>query len=770
MKLAYKLVLPLVVLVTILILLVTTRAFNSQEMMIEKAQKERYKIIHDQFEKNRDSILETQKKEIAYIAELASEISVNYLYDFDFEALNKPLLKLLHHDGIEAIIVIENSKNEAIVTLGKVQKNYEKIVRDVIWKESSLRIGQVEVYYDNTAIHEFFEASEKELISQIQKSKVAQDKDLEEILKQQIIFDLFITLVVLILLLVMVYKEVISPLAKLEAGLDAFFMFLQGKSSHTKQIEIHTKDEFGKMSQSVNENIQVSAKLHEEIYELNSNLEAKVEERTHQVIEKSEKIRQLLDNAAEGFLSFDETLMVDDEYSKECEKIFNMSIEGKSVVDLLHGNINEEDKELFIKMVKDIFSPKVPQRRKAVLLRLFPNEFQINNKNIKVNYKIITDKKMMLILTDITENKVLEERIELEKKRLKMVVSVVSNLAEFHEIIEEFATFCETQEKVVVGSNDFLNKLILFYRGIHTFKGNFAQKELVYIVPKLHEFESKLNSIIKNPERKIEDFTTLLYQNDLRSWLDEDMQVLNDILDERFLENRHKIAVAEPIIDMVENKLKQLVQHPKNERDVTYEEILDDVSNMKKRSLLELLNSYTLLVKQLATRLDKHIYPMQILGDEVYITNNIKPFVKSLVHIFRNSVDHGIESLEERVESNKSEIATINCTLRTNEKSLIIEVIDDGRGIDSTSIKEKLLQKGKFPAELINAMSEQDLLEQIFSDNFSTKDEISDLSGRGVGLSVIKEEVTKLEGKVEVMTKLSQGTTFIFTLPIKNIT
>ncbi len=769
MKLAYKIVLPLVLLITVLILVVTNKSFNSQEMMIEKAQAERYEKIHDQFEKNRDNILATQKKEIAFIAELASEISVNYLYDFDFDALRKPLSKLLSHDGIKAIMVIEASKENPVLKVGVFDKGYKKIARDVIWKESSLRLGHVEVYYDNSAIHEYFEASEKELISQIEKSKMIQDKELKNILQRQILFDLVITFIIVALLLVMIYKEVISPLGKLKEGLDAFFEFLQGKSSHTKQIEINTKDEFGKMSRSINENIQVCAKMHEEIYELNSNLEAKVRERAQQLLEKSEKIRQLLDNSAEGFLSFDETLMVDKEYSKECENIFKMSIEGKSIVDLLHDTIDEEDKKLFVKMVRDIFDPTIPKRRKDVLLRLFSKEFDIYEKSIRVDYKIIGDKKIMLILNDITQQKMLEEKIELEKKRLKMVVSVVSNLEEFHEMIEEFILFSHNRENSAVNENNFLTVLTQYYRRIHTFKGNFAQKELVNIVPKLHSLESKLNALLKNPQRQYKDFKKLLQENDLRSWLNEDIQVLKDVLDERILENRHEIAVSAPLIEMVEKKLKVLVSHPKKERNVTYEEILEDVSKMKRRSLRELLSSYPKSVEQLSFRLSKPVYPMQILGDDLYVSYGIKSFIKSLVHLFRNSIDHGIETLEERLNSGKNEKGMISCVLSCTKENLVIEIVDDGKGIQLDKVKTKALIQGQ-TKESLEKMSDNEVLSLIFLDSFSTKEEVTDLSGRGMGLSAVKQELDTLEGTVDIKTQMGVGTTFTFTIPLSKVT
>ncbi len=769
MKLAYKITLPLVILITVLILLVTTNSSRMQKEMIEKSQIERFKKIHEQFEKNRDSVLINQQKEIAFIASMAVEISVNYLYDFDFEALETPLLKLLSYEAIKAIEVYEGKQEKPVVALGKQEKNYKTIKKEVIKEENNLHLGYVKIYYDDSAIHSYFETSKKELTQQIEASKKAQDSFLDDILQKQIIFDLIITFLILIALLVMVYKQIIQPLAKLEHGLTAFFMFLQGKSKSIEDIDISSNDEFGKMSCSINENIKVSAKLHESIQELNNNLEKKVEERTFQLEEKTQKLRELLDNAAEGFLSFDTTLMVDNEYSKECENIFQMSIEGKSIVDLLHGKIKEEDKDLFIKMVKDIFNPNIAQRKKAVILRLFPNEFIIDEKSIHVDYKIIDDKKIMLILNDVTQHKILEEKIALEKKRLKMVVSVVSNLEEFHEMVEEFILFAHNRENTMANEKNFLTVLTQYYRRVHTFKGNFAQKELVHIVPKLHTFEFQLNEILKNPQRQYSDFKALIKKNDLRSWLNEDIQILKDILDERILENRHEIAVSAPLIEIVEKKLRELVLHPKAERSVTYEEILEDVAKMKRRSLRGLLSSYPKLVEQLAVRLAKPLYSMQILGDDLYVTYNIKPFIKSLVHLFRNSIDHGIETQEDRLATKKNEKGMISCVLSCTKKNLIIEIVDDGKGIDFKKIKKRAMQL-EYTKEHLEKMSDDELLSLIFVDNFSTKEEITELSGRGIGLSAVKQELESLEGTIQIKTYKGVGTTFTFIIPLSKVT
>jgi len=126
-------------------------------------------------------------------------------------------------------------------------------------------------------------------------------------------------------------KLVVKPLAVFEKALLDFFLFLQGKKEQVVGIEINSNDEFGIMAKSLRENIAVSARLHEEIKDLNLNLKEKIEQKT-------KKISILLDNAGQGFLTFDKNFIIDDEYSKECIKLIGEEIGGKHIAKLLFAD------------------------------------------------------------------------------------------------------------------------------------------------------------------------------------------------------------------------------------------------------------------------------------------------------------------------------------------------------------------------------------------------------------------------------------------------
>lgn len=663
------------------------------------------------------------------------------------------------------------SKAYDLKDINKQKKYSKKII-----KTSSRTIAMIK-NSEKINFDTLIESSKKIVISlnhidkNIQKELKDSQNDIVSVISNGKLFNILLTVIALsigMLISFFASRNIINALNQFQVGLEDFFLFLQNKKNNVEKINIGSKDEFGEMAQSLNENISISAKLHQEIYDLNHNLEQKIENRTEELQKKSNHIEQLLDNAEEGFLSFGKDLIVDSEYSKECVNIFNNVIDGQNILNLLFEK--QKDQELFEKVIIDLFNPKLKERRKKVLIELLPKELHIHEKFIKIQYKVISEDTVMLILVDITEKKKLEEKIEEEKNILKMIVSVVSDIREFKEIANEYFVFCDSVKEYNLEEKTFLNDVVEYYRMIHTFKGNFAQKDLVYIVPKLHEYESKINAIVKDPNRKFNEFKELIKTSNIKDWIYEDIVVIDDVLDHKILDKDDTINVPISLICKIEEELKLILNYTNDQREIAYKKLLDDVLSMRKTSLYDMMKNYPKVVAQLSKRLDKKLYPMKIVGGEsLFVNNNIAPFIKSLIHIFRNSVDHGIESLEERVVLNKNETATISCDIEYETDHIIINIIDDGKGIDTNIIKQKAIEKNIFTLEQLDMMQEKELLMILFSDTFSTKDHATEISGRGIGLGAVRGEIEKLKGEIEILTSISKGTTFKFIIPKESI-
>jgi two-component system chemotaxis sensor kinase CheA len=137
-----------------------------------------------------------------------------------------------------------------------------------------------------------------------------------------------------------------------------------------------------------------------------------------------------------------------------------------------------------------------------------------------------------------------------------------------------------------------------------------------------------------------------------------------------------------------------------------------------------------------------------------------------LMHMVRNSVDHAIESPEERASSKKSEVGTITLSAHQGGNQIFVEVIDDGRGLDINKIKAKAMERNLATVEQLNTMEENEIFSFIFHPGFSTAAKITDVSGRGVGMNVVKEVVEEMGGNINIESEIGMGTRFIMSFPL----
>lgn len=202
-------------------------------------------------------------------------------------------------------------------------------------------------------------------------------------------------------------------------------------------------------------------------------------------------------------------------------------------------------------------------------------------------------------------------------------------------------------------------------------------------------------------------------------------------------------------IGTLEKKLNELQEAVMSVRMVPLNQLFEKLERNLKKISHEIDKEVKITIKGGDTELDKFI--VEELGDP-------------LMHIIRNSIDHGIESKEERVALGKPEYGQIDFLAYQKGNNVFIEIRDDGRGIDLDKVREKLINQGRIGKD--QEVSEDYLLQALFMPGFSTKEMASELSGRGVGLNVVKSNLSRLRGTVDIKTKKGEGTSFILTLPL----
>ena len=178
------------------------------------------------------------------------------------------------------------------------------------------------------------------------------------------------------------------------------------------------------------------------------------------------------------------------------------------------------------------------------------------------------------------------------------------------------------------------------------------------------------------------------------------------------------------------------------------------------------VDGFQRMVRDVARSLGKDAR-LEITGVATQVDRDVLEMVKApLNHLLRNAVDHGIEMPDVRIENGKPSQAIVKLDARHRSGMLLVTVEDDGRGVDLDSLKQKIIERGLSSEEMLSSMSEVELLEFLFLPSFSTRSEVTEISGRGVGLDVVHDSVKEMRGVVTISSKPGKGTRFQMQLPL----
>jgi len=192
----------------------------------------------------------------------------------------------------------------------------------------------------------------------------------------------------------------------------------------------------------------------------------------------------------------------------------------------------------------------------------------------------------------------------------------------------------------------------------------------------------------------------------------------------------------------------------------------DGVMNVRMVPMEIIYNKFPKMIRDVSKKLNKKIN-FQHSGDSVEIDKaTIEGLTDPLMHIVRNSLDHGIESPADRAAKGKSEEGMLSIDAATSNGMIILTITDDGNGIDGERVAAKALKNGSLTQEELNSMTDLEKAELVFNPGLSTAEKITDISGRGVGMDVVKTNINALGGKIALDTTLGEGTTITISLPL----
>lgn len=507
--------------------------------------------------------------------------------------------------------------------------------------------------------------------------------------------------------------------------------------------------ELERLSNSFNRMLDIIQDYQKKLQDYSRSLEIKVQERTVDLERSNLFIRSVLDSLSLGLVVVNKDGRCLELHSKASLKIFQKPPPGKKLSEL----IGHKDETFFGQWIKGLFEEMIPFESLSELgPKIYHPEASVlaaNFKHIRLNYFPVRDEggtisSLILLATDSTQEYLDQLKLEDNRRFVEQVSKAIKNKRSFAGFVETSRNVLATEITNIQSGQFEVDDL---KRNLHSLKGLSGFFSFERFAGQIHSLEDQINDANLGPEQ------LLMALRKLQGLFDLEVDAVND-----FLGNTSPHIVEVDKRDLI--KFKDELAH---------------VSDLLTRKFLEgfllvpissLIAHYDQLLQDLALKLGKEMLPIEIEGGEIRVSpERLKAFFESSIHLFRNAIDHGIELPEERESIGKSRQGKISVSVLpspTSDAHIYFEVRDDGRGIDSNKIREKLMMRGVAQAA---SESDTDVLYHIFDADFSTSEVVSEISGRGVGLFDVRYQALELGADVKIFTELGQGTRFLFHLP-----
>lgn len=495
---------------------------------------------------------------------------------------------------------------------------------------------------------------------------------------------------------------------------------------------------------------------------------SELEERNKLLRQENKKVSSLLNNMKQAVFAVRQDGTIVAPVSKHSQILFGEDIVSKNVFQLLFKDLDENSEKF--SLLKSAFISVFGENDLQWFLMedQFPDTINIKINNFDRTLKIATQpmwdererlEKIMFLIEDITElvelNKKLHQQQTISAKRTEVLQELTSiSRKNIHIMISKLIVICKKIDSLV-SDIKFIddNNYKLIFSDLHTIKGNARVLGLKQLASKAHDTESFL-TIIKDSHDEILHHQFI--EIHLKSFFDF-ASIYIDLYNDFFV-MENKIFNGYLSKDWIESKLINIKGKISSE---VYNDIVHLLSHSKLDQKSELEEFLREIIKNTSQKCNKEVEfvfsSIDFLVDDV----SFEIIENSLLHIIQNAIDHGIEEPQERLKNNKEIKGRIEVNIEMENQNILVKIKDDGIGID----KEKLLIKAKSSG--FTSSPGENVLSLIFKSGFSTKEKISEISGRGVGLDSVSIELSKINGQVEVSSQLKKGTEFKIIIPPK---
>lgn len=555
---------------------------------------------------------------------------------------------------------------------------------------------------------------------------------------------------------------------------------LENQSTWDTRIDVGGRDELGVVASNFNrllaliksqmEGLKVALAAREKAIEVIQAAQVQVIRSEKAALLGQRRVRDLLNNSGEGFLSFGADLVIDPEVSRACESMFGASPAGLDAAEVLAGK-DPASANLFREIVGAVQGESDPVIRES-MLSLLPREIEREAMLLKADYKLLEDGRFMAVLTDITEERRLEVLLQNERRRLEFIVIAVSDPRSFFEASDAFRGFLANGLRRMLSEEGMSPPLMArrICREIHTYKGLLGQFCFLATPTLLHTIETSLSRLMSRGEALMpQDIAEVVLLHDLQVAFDADLAVLADALGDEFIRNGKSFVLSGDQTARLENLAGRLLRGDAVDVNTAgIRTVLNEILALRKVTFKTVLMDFDGLVKRTAARLEKDVGPIEVSGgDALWIDPQpYQAFIHALVHVFRNAVVHGLEAPEGRWSAGKVENGKITCHVDVEDGGVRLSIADDGAGIDLDALRRRAVAVGIHSDEDVQRIPDEEVVRLIFHDSMSTSECATEFAGRGVGLAAVLEETHKLGGEVDVTSAAGHGTRFEFSLPL----
>lgn len=542
----------------------------------------------------------------------------------------------------------------------------------------------------------------------------------------------------------LLYRQITRPLSRMQAMMSE----IANSQDFTRRVPVGRMDEIGHSIVAFNGMIE------------------KIQERSAQLKQKTADIQAMLQNMQQGILTVVDGARVHGEYSAYLEAIFEtQDIAGRPIMELVFG-----DSDLGADALSQVEAAVEACIGQDAINFVFNEHLLVGEigkrmpdgriKQLDLTWSAITDEsdtilRLMLCVRDVTELRELAAEASEQKQRLEMIGEILSVSQEkFHHFIESSTGFIRENERIIRKHSQADSAAIAeLFRNMHTIKGNARTYNLQYLTNVVHETEQRYHELRQPDVARLWDQDGLMRELErVRDAVDAYAHINEMSLgrkgpgksadEQSMVVDRAHIRASLRMLEAADpNDLHQLV----GMRDAVHQTLRLLGTEGVGEALGGVLDSLPSLASELgkpapAVRIDDNGYRLR--SPAVRILRDV------FMHLLRNSLDHGLEGAQERRAKGKPEAGTIDIEVGLDHNMLQVTLSDDGRGLALHRIRSIAVQRGWITAETY--VTDEQIAQFIFRPGFSTAAQVTEVSGRGVGMDAVQDFVRREHGRIEL--------------------